>query len=434
MINFTGMITQEGSPTSHPILLCRERKVPCVIGIAHNFEKLLSYDGKYITLDGTNRLIYEGLVDLQKANSKDFLQQFETVCPEPLPSFETTKKDLKTYNLVFIEKEGTDETLWVITPSYPMGRLLQEINLLRYDRRATLVGRQNWPTVAKVINSDVCDKLFPFEHNLSYFSHMNLEQCQEYHKKQEITVEEYLEICKQFRLTPTCWDSYIIHMADIRAYIWLGLFFRAHLERCAASAAHDCEIPLYYYNEYAARIQSQTIEEDSLMNKEIQGYAHKLKLYMNTMGWKTVTIDKLNEHAPDMFKALTSLAKNYRFIKDSSLESELDISVALKRILEVLDKAAIEPNKTIINTDTDEIFFPDHPQIKSWIELMVKNRILQSNFHHKQIRGQWFVREKLLELGKKMVMHQELDKPQDIFNCSIEAVSQAMKKFGDKDL
>ena len=86
MTNFKGMITQEGGPTSHPILLCRERKVPCVIGLTQEaFKNLTEYDGKYVTIDGINQLIYEGEVKLKAASPEDFNSQFEIAKEEEFP-------------------------------------------------------------------------------------------------------------------------------------------------------------------------------------------------------------------------------------------------------------------------------------------------------------------------------------------------------------
>ena len=71
MTNFKGMITQEGGPTSHPILLCRERKVPCVIGIPQEaFVKLTEYDGRDITIDGINQIIYEGKINSKQPHQR----------------------------------------------------------------------------------------------------------------------------------------------------------------------------------------------------------------------------------------------------------------------------------------------------------------------------------------------------------------------------
>src|SRR5690606_30667786 len=71
LANIKGLITREGSPSSHSILLAREKKIPCVIGIHENFENLVKMNGQIVTIDGINRIIYEGKVPTKNAKAED---------------------------------------------------------------------------------------------------------------------------------------------------------------------------------------------------------------------------------------------------------------------------------------------------------------------------------------------------------------------------
>ena len=50
----------EGSPTAHPMLIGRERNMPCVIGCPNVIERLRFYDGEWVTLDGLGKKVYLG--------------------------------------------------------------------------------------------------------------------------------------------------------------------------------------------------------------------------------------------------------------------------------------------------------------------------------------------------------------------------------------
>lgn len=73
------------------------------------------------------------------------------------------------------------------------------------------------------------------------------------------------------------------------------------------------------------------------------------------------------------------------------------------------------------------MYFCDEENLSSWIEVSVKNRVLQSNGHHIQIRGQWNVREKLLNFASSLVTKSILNNPKDIFDCTILQVEQLIK-------
>jgi phosphohistidine swiveling domain-containing protein len=390
MTQFKGMITQEGGPTSHPMILCRERNVPCVIGIPNDFERLIALNGQRVTLDGMQKLIYLDDLPIKKASPSDCEQLFEPIEFLPLPSYEQIKADLKTYQMLF-EEDGEG---WVITPSYRMGKLLQEINLKRYEQRAKLVGVPYWPVEAKVIDGYVCDKLFSFEENLAYFSHMDLEASEAFHRKQERAIEDYLCLTRQFAFTVDHWDRYVELTSEIRAYIWLGLFYRAHIEQHIAALAQREKIPRIVQEAYATRFQSRLFSEDQAMQRDL-----------------ALT-------SPDDPESLISLGKKYRFSKNVSFEQEFDLELVKQR---VLTATPYEQEPTPLD---QEIYFPDFPEFRRWVELAVNNRVLQSDFHHKQIRGQWPVREKLLELGARF-----FPQPEEIFNCSVAEVRELILRL-----
>jgi len=83
-----------------------------------------------------------------------------------------------------------------------------------------------------------------------------------------------------------------------------------------------------------------------------------------------------------------------------------------------VDAAAFSPDVKAIQHD----FFPQDSALRQWIEIGIKSRILQSNTHHQIVRGQWKVREKLLELGKgKEVFHLSVDEVTELIRSHQES-------------
>lgn len=415
MTNFKGMITQEGGPTSHPILLCRERKVPCVIGIDPDvFKHLLSFNKHEVTLDGLNQVIYLGKIPLKKCSYQDLSSRFHPPEEEVLPSREQQIENFKNYNVLISEFQDGKELLWQKKPAYPVDPLMQEINLLGYQKRAELLELKDFSSEAKVLNGYVVEKFMTDQEKLHFFSHMDLEKCKKFLNDHDETIKKYEKITENFSLTIKNWEEYIDTMSTLRAYIWLGHTFRLHANRMVAKESQNLQIPRHYIDAYAEQIQSQMKEEDTLLFHDIR---HLAKLFSNL---PSISFEEFKKHYPNEYRNLEHLGKQYRFQDNLSFTTELNLEALFNRIIKESKQLVLDSPSNTSRSNHD--FFPQDAQLKNWIEIASKSRILQSNTHHKIIRGQWQVREKLLELGMGKA----------IFNCSIEEISSMINAYSGK--
>lgn len=415
LTNFGGLITKHGGPSSHPILLCRERKVPCLVGVDETFEKLKLYSGKEITLDGFNRVIYEGKVELKKASASDLLKAFDPVKVKELPSTESEIQALIKAKMV-IEQDGK---YWRKTPTYRVKQLQQEINMSRFTRATALIDNNKDCSVeGKVIDGYVCNFLGNFKDAVANFEGMDLEKCEQFSIKQEKNIKEYLKISTQFQLDPDQWDAYVSALIDLRTYIWIGGVFRAYVEAEVDRQASKLKIPQYYFEACSSVIQASIKEEDTRMQQDIHLLADEIKNEE-----LPDDIMKLKVSNSDVFNKIKTLGQFYRFDKDISLEKELDLHLVYKKVLGAVKD--IKDGKgfvTMKHTNDQEEFFPDHPTLKKWLTLSIKNRILQSNSHHYNVRGQWKVREELLRLGAHLTKLEILKNAEEVFDLSIKDI------------
>ncbi|MBA2729031.1 MAG: hypothetical protein H0U49_12775 [Parachlamydiaceae bacterium] len=426
MTNFKGMITLEGGPTSHPILLCRVRKVPCVIGIQQNvFEKLKEYDGRYVTIDGINQNIYEGEIKFKAGSPEDFAFQFEMPKEEAFQSAD----ELKLFELIFVEKNNGDEVLWHSKPSHPLDKILQEINLIAFSKNAELLGLGQGGYEVKVLNNYVVEKYRSAEEKFHEFSKFDLKYFESYIANQEEACNQYLQLCHNFTLTVENWKKYIDLTSEIRSYMIPGFNFRDYVGRQAVREANRLQIPKHYLEAYSEQLQSQIVEEDSLIVKEIHELALKINNIPTSKAEGAVSLAKLKEKTPEIYQELEMLAKHYRFKKNTSYIHDLDVEIAFKRILLEIESfensgnvSGIAATEDINNVST-EYYFPQDDDLRRWMYLGVTSRILQSDSHHKLMRGQWSVREALLELGTVLTEQRELDHPKEIFNLSLNQIS-----------
>ena len=78
LTNLKGIVTMDGSPTAHPMLIGRERHLPVICGVPGLMERMAHLDGCPITMDGLTKWVYKGEKKLKKASHEEFLKQFET--------------------------------------------------------------------------------------------------------------------------------------------------------------------------------------------------------------------------------------------------------------------------------------------------------------------------------------------------------------------
>jgi phosphohistidine swiveling domain-containing protein len=415
MTKFKGIITQEGGPTAHPILLCRERKVPCVIGLSpETFATLLTMDGQEVTLDGMKQVIYQGKLPLKRATANDFALRFQPIKQPPLPSYEEQAKSFKHYGILISEKQGDQELLWQKKPTHPLDPLMQEMTLLGQKKRAELLGLPTLPSQAKILEGYVVEPYMPDGEKLLFFSHMDLEKSEAFVLGQEQLLKEYDALTQNFSLTPENWQKYTEQVILLRAYFWLGPIFRLHANQHISLQSQQWQIPRLYIESYAEQLQSQVVEEDTKMVQDIQAMARRMKPF------SAAGLEQLKEQFPEVFQELETLGRHYRFQHELALSDDLDLEAVLRRLhLEM--KHLDVPSAPVEKIERD--FFPQDEALRRWIEVSTKSRILQSDAHHKMIRGQWNVRDALLQLGKG----------EEIFNCSIEEVSRLIQEKKPED-
>lgn len=425
LTQFKGLITKQGGPTSHPILLCRERQVPCLIGIGEDFENLRKYNGQEVTLDGISRVVYAGKVALKEASPADLAKSFETVEIRPWPSFEKRKTELMKANFLF-EEEGK---FWLKNPTHPLRKLFQEIHLKRFDRIPEIVNGVNPLRVdKKVIDNYVCFALIPTEKAVEAFNGMSLQECEVYSKNHEKNMQDYLQITENFELDPIIWQKYLDIFIDYKAYYWLAEVFRLYLDREIEIQASALALPQCFLDECSAYAQSQFEEEDIHMQREIYELASRMRslpIYENVL--------ELKKEFPQIFDEIETLGKRYRFDRDISIEKPLDMHLVYNRLLsEIKENENGKSFVTSKNNPTCKKFFPQNPVLRRWIYLSIYNRILQSNSHHYQMRGQWKVREKLLELGEYLTSLGILKKADHIFDLSSEEIKAYIINWQNK--
>lgn len=411
--NIKGLITREGSPTSHPILLSREKNIPCIVGILQDFEVLIALDGQIVTLDGLNKVIYEGAVPLKEANTTDLVKQFEPIRLREWPKIEEALPHL-LHNKMVVEHEGK---YWRRTPTYAVSGFQQELNIRRFEIIPKLLNRKA-EVVHRVIDGYTCNEFVPFENYVFLFKDYSLEEAIEFNDSHARCIKEFIDLAENFVITSEHWAKYIDAYTRFRAYIWLGAALRAYGERQIDQLGIKIELPGAYLDDCADIIQSQIPELDAAMSHELHVLAKK------------IVDNEIND--VDTQHEIELLSKKYRFEHSISLDVPTDLSLIHKRVkqaVETLESGGIYYSNKVLNKTDKRELLPEFPELREWLKQSIRNRILQSDSHHIDARAKIPVRQKLLELGHKLAELGVIEQANKIFTLSINSINNFIKEI-----
>lgn len=415
-----GLITREGSPSSHPILLSREKQIPCVIGINENFDQLLHYSGQTVTVDGFNKCIYVGEAKTKKAEQADLLKQFEPVKVREWPDLNSALPHL-LHNKMAVEHEGK---YWRRTPTYPVKGFQQELNLKRFDLVPILLNKKV-SVSAKVIDGYTCCELTPFADYVALFEGFDLKQAETFNASHQDCLHAFLEASLHCIKSSQDWKKYADIYSRLRSFIWLGDALRSYAQRKVEEMGRKEELPQFYLDECAHEIQASLPELDTEMHKELYQLALELQdipAYEN--------IETLKKKNASSFLKLELLGKKYRFEHRISLDKSLDLNVVYLQLKKEID--LVKSGKGFVTNkgkSSSQFFLPEMVGLRGWLHIAIWNRILQSDSHHIDARAKEIVRPLLLQLAQSLVNKGELINKEGIFSLSLSKIGNLIDKI-----
>jgi pyruvate,water dikinase len=96
------LVTAEGSASSHPMLIGRERGIPVVVGVPDAIALLQPFNGDWVTLDGLKRKVFSGKQKLRDCTAEDLRSMFEVVPVMKMQSDEESKKVILSTLMSFL--------------------------------------------------------------------------------------------------------------------------------------------------------------------------------------------------------------------------------------------------------------------------------------------------------------------------------------------
>jgi len=210
-----GIITMDGSPTAHPMLIGRERNLAVICGVHSLVEKLEPLDGLDITMDGLTKSVYKGIKPLRTATREEFEEMFAVQKPAKQLADTESVELLKAYAGRLVTVAGQN---FVRTPNSPITPVWAEMQMKALNSKIALINQARedkleetqFTKQTKYHEGYVIQEFWSEAKSLTSFDGMTLSEVKKYHGLVQNWQREYMEACKGFLDRPDLvhWKGY----------------------------------------------------------------------------------------------------------------------------------------------------------------------------------------------------------------------------------
>lgn len=439
---FSGIITTEGNPTSHPVLISREKNVPCLVGVSNAIGKFREMDGQWITLDGFRKCVYPGRLPLKKVSMSEVKDAFAVVEEEKLQPEQEMIRDLFAKGFMR-EEEGKK---WITgVNAYFSGALLNMVQNA-YALREKVINdsgvteKVSLKTDQKVFFSDdsketgkVYDHWWiPHEQQLELCMRMTLDHFISFYTNKGVLMKKLVESCKQFDLTLESWKNIREIYEEVTAYQLLGFLERYPLIHQTYEQTKRAGIPRLFYEEYVSSVPDFEFEEDIAFLNETKTLALEL---LELSKKDQINLDSLSHEDvegfdPTFFDRLVQFSRNYKFSKDEDWLNPPPVDKALAKIINQAKSGDFECVHKAAGSDSDIEYFCDQPELRESMRLSIVKKLQQNDIHHVRSRAQWHLRDKMIILGEYLCSQGLIDKPERVLVMSIDELEMHIGRYG----
>lgn len=428
--NLKGIVTIEGTPTSHPILISRERGIPCIIGVRDAIEKLRPYEGQYITIDGEKKEIYLGKLDEKELQEVDFENDYQIV-----PIMQDTEEKhivddlLKRKRLIVRDGE-----YWLLNPKGKLSMPLLEIQEKAHALRVKHINdarnhfKINYSFKTRIINNKVYAYWDPLPIQNILYKGMDINECENFLKGYQASVLNYEQKTMKLFDHPLSWDDYMDAASSMYGYMLESYVYKKYLNEQTAKLANQLKIPIFFFEEYCDYIQKHFIEEDVLLKKEAQNLGNLINNYCenNGLDWNELSLEILENKNSKIYSKIKEFSQKYKFSLSEDFLEEPPIEQAF-RVIKMLPK----DYQYFVPIPQEEDYFPNNPELKRWIQLSIEAKLIHNNVHHIRMRGVWSLRKFLLLYGDKMVERRRLKTSTDILKLSCVEIRSILQDYNE---
>ena len=373
------IVTVEGSPTSHPMLIGRERHIPVVIGCPDAPERLAPWDGQLCTLDGLAKALYRGAKPLVAATQEALMEGFKPVEREEPEHEAEVLALLQSMRRVVQDEAGV---WYVCEPNHVVSPLCRDLHLQAQPSGELLLA-QLGSTVrgeGRVIGGKVCYR-FANEEMLEAFTCLRMGHFAIWVTAWESAFERCAASSADFALNPgpRTWEAACEGMAAMMAFKWLQIFARTVATAKMSDLAAGLRVARCHLEQLKENLFLRLPQEDDAFAHELSRLARMLQPLKLPAD---VKLEALASAAPAVAEEVKCVAKRFKLAKNVDIAEPIPFDSVLRKALTVPAECAAPPSGA---EDTE--YYCEQDEFGAWCRLETKLRVLHSNGHHAMWRA-----------------------------------------------
>lgn len=406
-----GIVTTQGGTLSHAAIISREWKIAGIVGCEDAIERLKEYEGEAVTIDANRRSVYLGRLPLEEriADPKE----------ESVEVQQAEEKRIKPIEHLIQDEEGE----WLGRPNYSLGRLQLEIYWNAFDRLDQWLELR--PTQKK-IKDGVIYTLFGKEDLGKKLDPLSVGELEQIYMKWVDTERDFLQASETFEVNEQSFKRFINLYTWMNTFMDMAFAFNTHLERRLGKTAQEKRMPQTFYDESLAFLEGIVEHEDTKRELEAVELGKAILPYYKKGKDLMQMFREIEEQDHRLSGRIVTYSKSYRFGR-SDFRNDSPIKRVMQRLAETIGMDLNPPQEYA--EPKDIVYFPEDPEFQKLLELAVKCKIQANNFHHTKARGQWKFRDAMLGLGSKIPEKGVLSNPLEIFERSIDEVSELVRIY-----
>lgn len=410
-----GAIMNVGGGGSHTAVVMRESKKPAIIGVPDATEVLKPFDGKTITLDGTQKIVFLGKVPLDA-----LAQRPSQLLPPRYGTLDQVSEgeawaEAKQSTTT---REDSDGRRWIAKPPYKVGPFMQAVYRAVYE----WMGHRLQSPVSVEVRDGVVwvdfHDVFQWRVKLRAFS---LEDLEALHAERLKTAESYLVASEQLQLTPEGFLEWLDLYIQMNAWMSVAYDIYRVTEGMLEAELAQRQTPEPYYSQVRPAMGALLGETEAATSKlkeyralleqvRESGTLHNL---LNNIG-QTSDLPTLQNHDSGFYQKLEGYALSFKVTRGT--DPTLPASEPILQVIRNLQIDLGSSRQITITSPQPEEFYPGDEQFGRVARLALGSEKARQDTHHQKIRGQWRVRQQLSPLIGFLLEQSELSAAEELFN------------------
>ncbi len=415
-----GIIVDVGGVLSHTAIVGREQRIPTLLATANATKELADWDGKIVTLDSLNSVVFEGALEIFEGKIENFVR------PELQNSGLVQDLEMQIHR---IDEEGK----WTSRPNMPLTSMQLDFIQKAYDEISERLELEV-PLRYKVINQRIYIQIEDDKGQPAAYANLTeallkwgLDRLEGLFDDRVVTVKQFQELADHFEPTPEklrqfgqVYQNWMVHFLSRGRFGHgaVAILMQEQMNQIPDPALLSSYLHLRFP---MANLSYEKEKQHARLAKELTD----LGIAKNADAEETKSL--LQAKYPETWQRIADFARSYEHTSSENMVSSVPYDTVLEQLLMTLGDAEHEPASATLTPQQIakmDLLFAQNPELRRTMVLAHRHLYQKENEHHIVARAQHQIHEKLQQYGEMLVVRGLLRSPEEVFNLQIEEVAK----------